>query len=231
MSQPVRRVGSDLSRSIFSAANRHVALQHQSTSSNDVHGSNDDIAKAKQRLLLLFSGIRTWRRSVDGGGAGRAESGDGSKKRQVKASSRRGGVLDLAQLVKKYVSMLEQLFASFSNGRSREKRGRRALRRRPHSFTSGRGVGGGAAAGTSKRHKGSRLSSAPASLRGSPVNSGHLSVGGSAVKVSTSSSSESTMEELHSAIQAAIAHCKNSIAVAKQQAAAGDDNTADQCKY
>ncbi|KAG8047474.1 hypothetical protein GUJ93_ZPchr0008g13865 [Zizania palustris] len=215
MSQPVRRVGSDLSRSICSAANRHGALQHQSTSSNDVHGSNDDVAKAKQRLRLLFSGISTWRRSVDGGGAGRSENGDGGKKRQVNASSRRGGALDLAQLVKKYVSMLEQLFASFSNGRSREKRGRRELRRRPHSFTSGRGVGGGGA-GTLKRQKGSRLSSAPASLRWSPVNSGHLSVGGSAVKVSTSSSSESTMEELHSAIQAAIAHCKNSIAVAKQ---------------
>jgi BRI1 kinase inhibitor 1 len=35
------------------------------------------------------------------------------------------------------------------------------------------------------------------------------------VKVSTSSE-ESTMEELQSAIQAAIAHCKNSIAVAKE---------------
>jgi BRI1 kinase inhibitor 1 len=44
-------------------------------------------------------------------------------------------------------------------------------------------------------------------------------VGESVNKASTSSSEVSTMEELQSAIQAAIAHCKNSVAAAgdKQQ--------------
>ncbi|XP_023536502.1 BRI1 kinase inhibitor 1-like isoform X2 [Cucurbita pepo subsp. pepo] len=52
--------------------------------------------------------------------------------------------------------------------------------------------------------------SAPASMRTSPTNSGLLVATPS--MTSSSSSSDSTMEELQSAIQAAIAHCKNSIA-------------------
>uniref|UniRef100_A0A0E0QK80 BRI1 kinase inhibitor 1 n=1 Tax=Oryza rufipogon TaxID=4529 RepID=A0A0E0QK80_ORYRU len=214
MSSPVRRVGSDLSSGIYSAAASH-GHQQQTTSDNG-HGSandddDDDVAKAKQRLSsLLFSGVGTWRRSVDGSG--------GDSKRQVKGNSSRGGGggLDIAQLVKKYASMVERLFfaSSLSNNRRRgggDQSGRRTeLRRRRHSFIiSGLRRGAAAAAAApSKRHEGSWLFSAPASLRGSPVASGHLSV-----KVSTSSE-ESTMEELHSAVQAAIAHCKNSIAAA-----------------
>ncbi|KAA8537738.1 hypothetical protein F0562_027272 [Nyssa sinensis] len=51
--------------------------------------------------------------------------------------------------------------------------------------------------------------SAPASIRTSPTNSGLLLATG-AIPTSTS---DSTMEELQAAIQAAIAHCKNSIAM------------------
>ncbi|KAL0369012.1 UNVERIFIED_CONTAM: BRI1 kinase inhibitor 1 [Sesamum calycinum] len=50
--------------------------------------------------------------------------------------------------------------------------------------------------------------SAPASMRTSPTNSGHLVASGSV----TPTKSDSTMEELQAAIQAAIAHCKKSIA-------------------
>lgn len=49
--------------------------------------------------------------------------------------------------------------------------------------------------------------SAPASMRTSPSNSGLLV----ATATLPSSASDSTMEELQAAIQAAIAHCKNSI--------------------
>ncbi|GMI98924.1 hypothetical protein HRI_003561700 [Hibiscus trionum] len=49
--------------------------------------------------------------------------------------------------------------------------------------------------------------SAPASMRTSPTNSGLLV----AAKSYSSSTSDSTMEELQAAIQAAISHCKNSI--------------------
>ncbi|XP_058781198.1 BRI1 kinase inhibitor 1 [Vicia villosa] len=54
--------------------------------------------------------------------------------------------------------------------------------------------------------------SAPASMRTSPTNSGLLLAKGGAALSSSSSTNDSTMEELHAAIQAAIAHCKNSIA-------------------
>ncbi|GJN03774.1 hypothetical protein PR202_ga21252 [Eleusine coracana subsp. coracana] len=114
--------------------------------------------------------------------------------------------------------MLEQLFTSSSSaGRKKKDDGSSELRRRSHTFTSSRCGSGNAP--SSKRHKG-RLSSAPASLRGSPANSGHHFIGES-VKMSTSSEL-STMEELQSAVQAAIAHCKSSAAASKQ-AAAGDD--------
>ncbi|KAH7567392.1 hypothetical protein JRO89_XS07G0064000 [Xanthoceras sorbifolium] len=52
--------------------------------------------------------------------------------------------------------------------------------------------------------------SAPASIRTSPTNSGLLLA---TTTTLPSSTSDSTMEELQAAIQAAIAHCKNSIAV------------------
>nr|XP_025668003.1 BRI1 kinase inhibitor 1 [Arachis hypogaea] len=53
-------------------------------------------------------------------------------------------------------------------------------------------------------------SSAPASMRASPTNSGLLLA--TATTLPTSAANDSTMEELQAAIQAAIAHCKNSIA-------------------
>ncbi|KAL6859097.1 hypothetical protein ACP4OV_018099 [Aristida adscensionis] len=187
-----RRVGSD--------------LNHRRTIGNDGSGS---AGKAKQKLSLLFPGVGAWRRS-DGNGGG------GAKNRNDRAGKQRRG-LEIGQVLRKYVSMVEQLFAPSSGGR--RERERRDLRQRPQSFTTGHRGGGGGGGVPSKRHNG-RLSSAPASLKGSPANSGRLCVGESSVKVSTSSE-VSTMEELQSAIQAAIAHCKNSVAVAKQ--AGGDE--------
>ncbi|WMV57038.1 hypothetical protein MTR67_050423 [Solanum verrucosum] len=61
-----------------------------------------------------------------------------------------------------------------------------------------------------------QYSSAPASIRTSPTNSGLLvakPTGGDYSNFTNSSSSDSTMEELQSAIQAAIAHCKKSISM------------------
>ncbi|XP_062192592.1 probable BRI1 kinase inhibitor 1 [Phragmites australis] len=198
MSRRIDRVLSDLSHSNYHTAKDH-GLHHQSTSNND----SGNAGNAKHNLLLLFSSIGSWRRSKGNGTGG---AGAQNTKQPTKGTGKRRG-LEIGQVVRKYVSMVEQLFTSYS-GSSCE-RERRELRQRPHSFTSGRrGVNA-----QPKRHRGS-LSSAPASLRGSPANSGHLSVGDS-VKVSTSSE-VSTMEELQSAIQAAIAHCKNSVTVAKQ---------------
>lgn len=208
---PVGRVGSDLSHLNHARTSHH----HATTSSKD---KDRDRAKNKASPFF-FSGLgAAWRKentintsSSDAAGKQQAED-----KRKDKAKR----ALDLGQRVKRHMaSMVEQLCASFSRKSERE---RREQRRRPHSFS---GHGPGAAREMRERERWRRrcgqLSSAPASLRVSPANSGHLSVGGS-VKVSTSSE-ESTMEELQSAIEAAIAHCKNSISVAKQTAA-GDGN-------
>ncbi|KAL8523334.1 hypothetical protein ACS0TY_013340 [Phlomoides rotata] len=60
-----------------------------------------------------------------------------------------------------------------------------------------------------KELRGRREFSAPASMITSPTNSGLLVASGAATPTAAS---DSTMEELQAAIQAAIAHCKNSIA-------------------
>jgi BRI1 kinase inhibitor 1 len=202
---PVGRVGSDLSHL------NHARTSHHHANGTGSKDKDRDRAKNKKAAASPFflSGLgAAWRKensSSDVAGKKQAED-----KRKDKAKR----ALDLGQWVKRHMSsMVEQLRASFSRQSERE---RREQRHRPHSF-SGHGPTGAAREMREReqwRRRRGQLSSAPASLRVSPANSGHLSVGGS-VKVSTSSE-ESTMEELQSAIEAAIAHCKNSISVAKQ---------------
>ncbi|CAM0951694.1 unnamed protein product [Alopecurus aequalis] len=197
---PLGRVGSDLSHNNYAKANHRRQTTSHTSSREDKDRDRD---RAKNKSSPFFSGLGSaWR-------SGESRDDTAEDKRKVKR-----GPLEVGQRVKKYMaSLVEQLLASFSRHGERE---RREQRRRPHSF-SGNGPGAAAAVARERerwRQRRGQLSSAPASLRASPVNSGHLSVGGS-VKVSTSSE-ESTMEELQSAIQAAIAHCKNSIAVAKE---------------
>ncbi|KAL6846459.1 hypothetical protein ACP4OV_023907 [Aristida adscensionis] len=208
----VGRVGSDLSH------NNQARATRRQTASHGGAGGNKDGDRAKNKQASpFFSGLGSvWRKDTAGGGgvgAAGGKQGEGEERRKTKEKRK----LEVGQWVKKHMaSMVEQLRGSFSRQTERE---RREQRGRPHSFS---GHGPAAARERPERWRQRRrgqLSSAPASLRVSPANSGHLSVGGS-VKVSTSSE-ESTMEELQSAIEAAIAHCKNSIARAAQ--ADGDD--------
>ncbi|KAH7667000.1 hypothetical protein IHE45_12G030800 [Dioscorea alata] len=60
--------------------------------------------------------------------------------------------------------------------------------------------------------------SCPSSMRSSPSHSGLLYAGGTfPVPTNSSSSSSSSMEELQSAIQGAIAHCKSSLVIGNQK--------------
>lgn len=105
--------------------------------------------------------------------------------------------------LKKYASMVEPFF--FSKG---EKAKRDLRRRRPYSFSGN--------SNPKERDKWMRRRgefSAPASMRTSPTNSGLLL----GTPTGYSSSSESSMEELQNAVQAAIAHCKNSTATTKER--------------
>ncbi|XP_077213800.1 BRI1 kinase inhibitor 1 [Tasmannia lanceolata] len=105
--------------------------------------------------------------------------------------------LDIRRIIKQYARVVRG--ALFFKGGEKEKG---ELRRQPHSFS-------GNLNSRWKEWGGRRggIFSAPASMRTSPTNSGLL-----LATATISSSNDSTMEELQSAIQAAIAHCKNSIA-------------------
>ncbi|CAH9078077.1 unnamed protein product [Cuscuta europaea] len=131
---------------------------------------------------------------------------------------------DVTQVVKRYMRMVRPLLSSFKNGGGggikRERRKVETADRKAHSFSSGsinvtRGISRSDNNITSRRSSafsgGLRGEySAPASTRTSPTNSGLLVA---KPPSKSKASSDSTMEELQAAIQAAIAHCKNSIAI------------------
>ncbi|KAG6784520.1 hypothetical protein POTOM_010217 [Populus tomentosa] len=104
---------------------------------------------------------------------------------------------DASQVLKRYARMVRPLM--FFKGR----RENLQSHRQPYSLS------GNLSRGNKQELRGRRGEcSAPASMRTSPTNSGLLL----ATATLPSSTSNSTMEEFHAAIQAAIAHCKNSIA-------------------
>ncbi|XP_021729590.1 BRI1 kinase inhibitor 1-like [Chenopodium quinoa] len=106
---------------------------------------------------------------------------------------------DVTQFLKRYINMVKPLLSPKGGGRRDSVR----VRRQSYSFS-------GTVSPRDNRElmRGRRGEfSAPASMRTSPTNSGLLL----ATAGVPSPSSDSTMEELQAAIQAAIAHCKNSI--------------------
>ncbi|KAJ7958145.1 BRI1 kinase inhibitor 1-like [Quillaja saponaria] len=101
---------------------------------------------------------------------------------------------DVSHVLKRYLRMVKPLM--FFRGRREESR----FHRQAYSFS------GNLSLRNKQELRGRRGEySAPASMRASPTNSGLL-------LATTTPASDSTMEELQAAIQAAIAHCKNSVA-------------------
>ncbi|URE32512.1 hypothetical protein MUK42_13190 [Musa troglodytarum] len=150
-------------------------------------GGGKNREKAKGRSLSSFFGFgRLRRRNSDG-----EKEEDLKKKPQKK---KRG--FHVSRLLRKYARIVEPLFFF------RSEKEKPDLHRRPYSF-SGHSTGREREGWRSKAQL-----SAPDSTATSRTNSGLLS----ATSMAFSSSDNSTMEELQSAIQAAIAHCKNSIA-------------------
>ncbi|XP_049355372.1 BRI1 kinase inhibitor 1 [Solanum verrucosum] len=145
-------------------------------------------AKGKPKTNKSFSlfGIPKWRVLKD-------HQKDQNKERSSKQYSKK-----MSQVVKRYIKMVRP-FLSFRN---------KKINMQFHSF-SGNLLKG-------NNNNTWQYSSAPASIRTSPTNSGLLvakPTGGDYSNFTNSSSSDSTMEELQSAIQAAIAHCKKSISM------------------
>lgn len=149
---------------------------NQSSSTADDDETTARSSKTKSFSLLGF--INRWR----------------SKREEDKEKQKRKAMrVDVRQVVKRYVRMVQQPLFLFKGRRESMQpyslSGNLAFRNKP-SLRGRRGE-----------------FSAPASMRTSPSNSGLLVATETALP---SSKTDSTMEELHAAIQAAIAHCKNS---------------------
>lgn len=180
---------SDITFENMSLPLEHVDSERSLRYHADDHHQHDDTGKNKERAkaktFSSFFGLGKLRKRYEQNGE---KEEDAKKKKKG---------FDMSRLLKKYASLMEPLF-SFKGEKEKSD-----PHRRPYSFSghSNRKEQDGW-----RRRKGQF--SAPASTRTSPTNSGLLS----ATSMTFSSSDNSTMEELQSAIQAAIAHCKNSIA-------------------
>ncbi|CAA7395164.1 unnamed protein product [Spirodela intermedia] len=189
-------------RSSGSAANTVSSSSSCSTASSG--GENRERMK-KKLVSSLFTGVGRWWKTPEAG-----ERDEDEEKRRKK----RTAAFDaMSRLVKKYVAAVEPLF-SFRGGTEK----RHQLQRRPYSFTGNSNAKATMGRDEQWRRRRGELS-APASMRTSPTNSGLLvaTAAAAAGGGSGGSSEESTMEELQSAIEAAIAHCKNSIAATKEK--------------
>ncbi|XP_038897545.1 BRI1 kinase inhibitor 1-like [Benincasa hispida] len=140
--------------------------------------------RTKSKPFSLF-GFAKWRKGCD------------ITEQDDKAKHKRKLGFDVSQVLKRYARVVRPLL--FFRWRKENLH----IRRQAYSFS------GNLNPRNKQELRGRRGEfSAPASMRTSPTNSGLLV----ATPSMTSSTSDSTMEELQSAIQAAIAHCKNSIA-------------------
>ncbi|GMH13805.1 hypothetical protein Nepgr_015646 [Nepenthes gracilis] len=152
-------------------------------SKNHHESNNKERSKNKSFLLL---GLKRWRSK---GSEGKEGEGNEKQKRKLR--------FDLTHFLKRYLRMMSPVL--FFKGRREDIE----LHRQPYSFS------GNLCPKERRDLRGRRGEfSAPASMRTSPTNSGLLL----AKAGLPSPSNDSTMEELQAAIQAAIAHCKNSIA-------------------
>lgn len=147
----------------------------------------------KSKSLSLF-GLARWRKGC--------EIGEEKEKQRKRKKPR----FDLSQVLKRYMTMVRPLLLF-----RRRRKDNAQIRRQAFSFS-----GTFSPRATRLRQERRAEFSAPASMRASPTNSGLLFATAAAAAAATatlpSPACDSTMEELQAAIQAAIAHCKNSIA-------------------
>ncbi|KAI3821123.1 hypothetical protein L1987_08680 [Smallanthus sonchifolius] len=178
--------------------NTSFHCHHQTTFSEfnepDITTTNQNRPKSKSFSIF---GIPKWKKRSD-------DEIERDDQDQVKdTNSCKKLKLDLGQLIKRYMKMVKPLLSFQKSTRSTTKYNHQSYSFSTNSLTK-----------PPEMNKGGKRRgqfSAPASMRTSPANSGILIASGSVSP--TKSTSESTMEELHAAIQAAIAHCKNSIAM------------------
>lgn len=167
---------------------------NKSERKQSINGDEEGEAPRGRSKLRSFSLFGIPRRKK--ARASEVEDGEDYKEKQ---KTKKVISFDMTQMLKRYARMVRPLL--LFRGRKAEEGAQ--FKRQSHSFS-------GNVNGRRKNQElRAPLFSAPASMRTSPTNSGLL-VPTTALPSSTSD--QSTMEELQAAIQAAIAHCKNSIA-------------------
>ncbi|CAK7347565.1 unnamed protein product [Dovyalis caffra] len=170
----------------YSTSNANGNSGSSSNSNNCSHHQSKNCSETKGRNKPKSFSLFGWRKGCEV--KEKEEDKDKHKKRLR---------FDVSQVLKRYARMVRPLM--FFKGRRENLR----FHRQPYSFS------GNLSWRNKQDLRGRRGEySAPASMRTSPSNSGLLL----ATAALPSSTSDSTMEELQAAIQAAIAHCKNSIA-------------------
>lgn len=147
----------------------------------------------KSKFLSLF-GLPRWRKARED------EEGEDTKSK-----------LDIRQVVKRYMTLVKPFLGLIMNRRGNARLHRRhhhEQQQQPYSFSGNLLTRG------KKELRGRRGEySAPASIKTSRTNSGLFVTSGSV----TPTKSDSSMEELQAAIQAAIAHCKNTLSSEEHQ--------------
>ncbi|PRQ27670.1 hypothetical protein RchiOBHm_Chr6g0307761 [Rosa chinensis] len=172
-----------------SIGSNNIINKKKSNSSSNIQESKsrngETRGRTKSKSFSIF-GLPKRRKDCE-----EREDKEGKHKRKMR--------FDVSNILKRYVRMVRPLL--FFRGRKENVH----FSRQPYSFS-------GNLSPRNKHHLRGRRGefSAPASMRTSPTNSGLLlATSGATTPTNTS---DSTMEELQAAIQAAIAHCKNSIA-------------------
>ncbi|KAG6402479.1 hypothetical protein SASPL_134674 [Salvia splendens] len=166
---------------------------------NNSEDKSRHVAEGKERgksKSFSLLGIRKKEREDDGD-----SHNNDNRNNQQSTEKKRKSRFDL---IKRYVRFVT---AFLSPARRRRRRSGEIFRQQPYSYSGNIRV---RKRGSVMRGRRSEFS-APASMRTSPGNSGLLVASGAATP--TAGKSDSTMEELQAAIQAAIAHCKKSNAV------------------
>lgn len=196
-------------------------IQKQSTQSKNgspaARKNGETTGRNKPNKPFSLFGLAKWRKGYEfrerdyvydnGGGDDDIDKDDYSKdQKRPKRSKVR---FELSHVVKRYMRMVRPLL--FFKGRRESIQ----LRRQPYSFSGVLSSENSMSISSNKRELRGRRGeySAPASMRTSPSNSGLLV----ATAAANTTPSDSTLEELQAAIQAAIAHCKNSINAAEDK--------------
>ncbi|XP_058097107.1 BRI1 kinase inhibitor 1-like [Magnolia sinica] len=169
------------------STNGHNSTASAHESGRDNHNANAANPRSKNTKSFSLFSLAKWRKASE-----ISDRSDEKKKARF----------DMGRALRRYVRAMRPML--YFRGGEKEKQ---EMRRQPYSFS-------GNLNSRWKEWGGRRGGefSAPASMRTSPTNSGLL-----LATAAIASSNDSTMEELQSAIQAAIAHCKNSIAVKEEK--------------